>query len=94
MSTNISVKLNVKNIDKARLYVGEKGTYLDATIIMRDEIDQYGNDGMIVQNVTKEEREQGIKGNILGNVKFIKKKVEEQKQQDADRLEVADDLPF
>ena len=73
MATNISVKIDVKKIDKTKLFVGEKGTYLDATIIMRDEPDQYGNSGMVVQNVTKEEREAGIKGVILGNVKWIQK---------------------
>ena len=59
MATNISIKLDVTKIDKAKLYKGDKGTYLDATILMKDEADQYGNIGMIVQNVSKEEREAG-----------------------------------
>lgn len=90
MATNIGVKLDVKKIDKARLYVGEKGVYLDATIIMFDEADKFGNNGMIVQNVTEEERKAGVKGEILGNVRYIQKKQitpEEHK-------EAIDDLPF
>jgi hypothetical protein len=75
-------------IDKKKLYQGGKGTYLDAVIIMRDEPDQYGNIGMIVQGSTKEEREQGIKGAILGNVRYIQKQVQEQPKVDFD------DLPF
>lgn len=71
MAQNISVRLDVSKIDKAKLYKGAKGVYLDAAIIMKDEVDQYGNIGMIVQSVTKEEREQGVKGAILGNVKYI-----------------------
>lgn len=89
MATNISVKLDVSKIDKNKLYKGEKGIYLDATIIMRDEPDQYQNIGMIVQNVSKEEREQGIKGVILGNVRYLQKKAPEQLPQ-----QEFNDLPF
>jgi hypothetical protein len=74
MATNLSIKLDVTKIDKAKLFKGDKGTYLNCTIIMRDDPDQYGCVGMVVQNTTKEEREQGIKGQILGNVKWIEKK--------------------
>lgn len=74
MATNLQLKIDVKKIDKAKLFVGEKGTYLDASIIMNDEPDQYGNCGMIVQNATKEEREAGKKGAILGNAKWMQKK--------------------
>lgn len=88
MATNIIVKLDVMKIDKKKLYQGEKGTYLDAVIIMKDEPDQYGNIGMIVQNSTKEEREQGVKGAILGNVRYIQKQQQEQQKVNFD------DLPF
>ncbi|MCA6513911.1 MAG: hypothetical protein IM569_13735 [Chitinophagaceae bacterium] len=90
MATNISVKLDVKKIDKKRLYIGEKGVYLDATIIMFDEADKYGNNGMIVQNVSEEERKAGVKGEILGNVKFIQKK----QVTPEEHKEITDDLPF
>lgn len=65
----ISARIDVTKIDKARLYKGEKGTYLDIVLIEnRDGPDQYGNDFMVVQQVTKEERAQRIKGNIMGNI--------------------------
>jgi hypothetical protein len=68
----LSLKINVSQIDKARLFVGQKGAYLDATIFVDlSELDQYGNSGMITQDVTKEEKQQGIKGNILGNGKIF-----------------------
>lgn len=64
----IKYKINVKKIDKDRLYVGEKGTYLNGVFLENEEgTDSYGNDGFIVQDVSKEEREQGIKGPIIGN---------------------------
>lgn len=93
MATNISIKLDVKKIDKAKLYVGEKGTYLDATILMKDEPDQYGNIGMIVQNVSKEDREKGIKGAILGNVKYLERQPQQQVVNTAPP-EDTNDLPF
>ena len=37
----------------------------------RCKLDQYGNSGMITQDVTKEEKAQNIKGNILGNCKLF-----------------------
>ena len=68
----LSLKINVSQIDKARLFAGQKGKYLDATIFVDlSELDQYGNSGMITQDVSKEEKQQGIKGNILGNGKVF-----------------------
>jgi hypothetical protein len=84
----IKLKIDVSKIDKAKLYKGAKGTYLDAVLFLKDEVDQYGNHGMIVQSVTKEEREQGVKGAILGNAQlnFAQQPAQEQQQED--------DLPF
>lgn len=87
--TNIALKIDVKKLDKTKLYQGEKGLYLDATIIMKDEPDQYGNIGMIVQNVTKEEREKGVKGAILGNARYLQKTANQAPPQAA-----IDDLGF
>ena len=68
----LSLKINVSQIDKARLFAGQKGTYLDATIFVDlAELDQYGNSGMITQDVSKDEKQQGVKGNILGNGKVF-----------------------
>jgi hypothetical protein len=61
----------VSKIDKSKLFKGEKGTYLDAVVFLNDEKDQYGNNGMITQSVSKEEREKGGKGVILGNAKIV-----------------------
>jgi hypothetical protein len=84
----IKLKIDVSKIDKTKLYKGAKGTYLDAVLFLKDEVDQYGNHGMIVQSVTKEEREQGVKGAILGNAQlnFAQQPTQEQQQDD--------DLPF
>ena len=68
----VSLKIAVNDIDKARLFKGQKNTYLDATVFIDlDQLDQYGNSGMITQDVSKEEKQQGVKGNILGNCKVF-----------------------
>ena len=68
----VSLKIDVTKIDKARLFAGKKGTYLDATIFIDlDEADQYGNHGMITQDVTKAEKDAGERGAILGNGKIF-----------------------
>ena len=78
----VSIKLDVTKIDKQRLFSGQKGTYLDATVFIDiDELDQYGNSGMITQDVSKEEKQNGVKGNILGNVKVFWKDNNSQQQQ-------------
>jgi hypothetical protein len=68
----VSLKISVNDIDKARLFKGAKNTYLDCTVFIDPENpDQYENHGMITQDVSKEERENGVKGNILGNCKVF-----------------------
>lgn len=68
----VQLKIDVTKIDKARLFKGTKGTYLDATVFIDvDQADAYGNNGMITQDVTKDEKNAGVKGNILGNAKIF-----------------------
>ena len=44
----VSLKIDVSKIDKARLFKGQKGIYLDATVFIDlDQLDQYGNSGMV-----------------------------------------------
>jgi hypothetical protein len=40
-------------------------------LFLKEEVDQYGNNGFIVESITKEEREKGLKGTIIGNAKFM-----------------------
>lgn len=86
----ITAKIDVTKIDKARLFKGEKGTYLDIVLIETPN-NEYGNDYMVVQSVSKEEKEAGVKGAILGNGKAIKPKAEALTPVTAADM---DDLPF
>tara|TARA_R110002167_G_scaffold19341_2_gene71512 strand:+ start:4094 stop:4552 length:459 start_codon:yes stop_codon:yes gene_type:complete len=69
----ISLKVDLSKIDMSKIFNGKNGAqYLDMTaFVSLTELDQYDNSGMITQSVKKEEKEQGIKGNILGNSKVF-----------------------
>ena len=68
----VKIKINCSMIEKARLFAGKKGHYLDATVFIDiDQKDQYDNNGMITQDVKKEEKDAGVKGPILGNVQVF-----------------------
>lgn len=78
MQLGVSLKIDVTKIDKEKLFRGQKGTYLDLTVFIDvDNEDQYGNNGMVTQSTSKEDREAGIKGAILGNIKVFMKKTSE-----------------
>jgi hypothetical protein len=91
MKIGVRLSIDVSKIDKSKLYKGEKGTYLSCTaFIDPSNPDQYGNAGMITQDVSKEEKEAGVKGAILGNSKVFWQG--EGKQQAAQPS--LDDIPF
>jgi hypothetical protein len=70
--SKIAVKIDVKKINKDDLYAGKKGTYLDAILIPnKDGASDYGDDGFVVQGVTKEKRDAGERGPIIGNWRFF-----------------------
>jgi hypothetical protein len=70
--SKIAVKIDVKKISKDDLYAGKKGTYLDAILIPnKDGASDYGDDGFVVQGVTKEKRDAGERGPIIGNWRYI-----------------------
>ena len=68
----VSLKINVSQIEKERLFSGAKDKYLDATVFIDlDQVDQYGNNGMITQDISKEEKQKNMQGAILGNAKIF-----------------------
>ena len=67
----ITASLDVLKITKERLFKGKKGTYLNIRLIPSPN-NKYGDDWMVVENVSKAEFDSGTKGNILGNAKIFK----------------------
>jgi hypothetical protein len=70
MAQLISASIDVSKISKDKLIKGDKGTYLNITISINDEVDQYGNQAGIYESQSKEEREAKEKKNYLGNGKI------------------------
>ena len=68
MAKILTLKIDVTKIRKERLYKGEKGTYLTITAKLNDEPDKYGNLGMVLHELTKQEREDKVELPVLGNV--------------------------
>lgn len=74
MSEMLSIKIDVTKILKDRLFRANSGAiYLDATLIPSKE-SRYGDSHFIVQSLTKEERQAGKKGPIIGNAKVVERR--------------------
>ena len=71
MASIIKASINLSEIPKDKIFVGKKGKYLPITITLNDDIDQFGNQGPVVVEQTKEEREAKASKTYLGNVKVV-----------------------
>tara|TARA_Y100000817_G_scaffold230665_1_gene183097 strand:- start:311 stop:643 length:333 start_codon:yes stop_codon:yes gene_type:complete len=69
----LRLNLDVTKIDKTALFRGKKGTYLEISVLMHSDADEYGNHGMAVQGIGKDRREAGERGPILGNGEWVSK---------------------
>jgi hypothetical protein len=70
MAQLISASIDVSKISKDKLIKGAKGNYLNITISINDEVDQYGNQVGIYESQSKDERDAKDKKNYLGNGKI------------------------
>ena len=71
MASIIKASIDLNKIPKDKIYVGKKGKYLPITITINDELDQFGNQGPVVVEQTKEERDAKAPKTYLGNVKVV-----------------------
>ena len=71
MASIIKGSINLNEIPKDKIYVGKKGKYLPITITINDELDQFGNQGPVVVEQSKEERGAKSPKTYLGNVKVV-----------------------
>ena len=71
MASIIKTSINLNAIPKDKIFVGKKGKYLPITITLNDDLDQFGNQGPVVVEQTKEEREAKTPKTYLGNVKVV-----------------------
>ena len=71
MASIIKASIDLTKIPKDKIYQGKKGKYLPITITLNDELDQFGNQGPVVVEQTKEERDAKTAKTYLGNVKVV-----------------------
>jgi len=71
MAGIIKASINLNSIDKSKIIEGKKGKYLPITITINDEPDQFGNQGPVIIDQTKEEREAKVAKTYLGNCKVV-----------------------
>ena len=71
MASIIKASINLNNIPKDKIINGKKGKYLPITITINDEVDQFGNQGPLLVEQSKEEREAKMPKVYLGNVKVV-----------------------
>lgn len=65
-------KIDLRKVDQSKVFKGEKGDYLEIAIIEnKNGPGKFGDTHMIVQGTTKQERENGIRGAIIGNAKEL-----------------------
>ena len=103
MASIIKASIDLNKIPKDKIYVGKKGKYLPITITINDEPDQFGNQGPVVVEQTKDERDAKAAKTYLGNVKIVwtngtnvdtAPRDGEQAPAQAQTAPQADDLPF
>ena len=71
MAGIIKTSINLSAIPKDRIIIGKKGKYLPIAITVNDEPDQFGNQGPVIVDQTKEEREAKTAKTYLGNCKVV-----------------------
>jgi len=104
MASIIKASINLNEIPKHKIIDGKKGKYLPITITINDEVDQFGNQGPVMVEQSKEERESKAAKVYLGNVKVVwtngnnvaaaTNDQQAPKQQAQSFAPQADDLPF
>jgi hypothetical protein len=99
MGTLINASIDLTKVDKTKLV---KGKYLNLTIAVNDNLDNYGNNVSLTIQQSKEERDLKASKTYLGNGKVVytngEVKVAEKQdkplQNTSDKFKDTPDLPF
>lgn len=73
MSNILTVKVDVRKLDKSRFFEGKadanghKPLYADLVLMPRREVGKFGDTHIVKQSLSKEEREKKIEMPIIGN---------------------------
>jgi hypothetical protein len=93
MATLMGLSIDVTKIDKSKL---ANGKYLNLTVSVQDETNQWGQNVSAYHEQSKEEREAKSNRNYLGNGKvfWTDGNVAKAEPKQAEATEETDDLPF
>ena len=106
MASIIATSINLNEIPKDKIIVGKKGKYIPISISVNDEPDQFGNQGPVIVDQSKEERDAKATKTYLGNCRVVwtngtfpepipfEKPVQQAAPAPAATAEVKEDLPF
>ena len=83
----ITGSIDCAKIDKELMFTHADGRKFLDIVLFESREKKFGNDGMIVQGISKEARDAGKKGNILGNYKVREVQRRTADQADAQRNE-------
>ena len=71
MASILATSIDLTKIPKDKIIEGKKGKYLPISITVNDEPDQFGNQGPVVVDQSKEERDAKAPKTYLGNCKVV-----------------------
>jgi hypothetical protein len=71
MGSLISLSVDVSKIDKSKIVAGKKGKYINLTVSVNDDTDQYGRNVSCYHEQTKEQRDAKEQKTFLGNGKVF-----------------------
>jgi|TARA_R100001463_G_scaffold29711_3_gene67601 hypothetical protein len=104
MATILNTSINLSKVPKDKIIEGKKGKYLPVTITINDDVDQFGQQGSLTVQQTKEQRENKEPKVYLGNINVVWTNGQNVEPAPRDNAQfapaaakpepVADDLPF
>ena len=71
MAKIVNFSINLDKIDESKLIKGKKGTYLNLTGSVNDEVNEFGDDFSVYLSQSKEEREAKQKRMYIGNGRVV-----------------------
>lgn len=68
----ISLSIKTYEIDPEHIIIGKNGKIVSVVLFEnKDGRGKYGDDGFAVQGVSKELRDKGVRGKIIGNWRYV-----------------------
>ena len=99
MGATIKAQLKLDLLDKSKIFQGKKHNYYDIIIYVNDET-RFGNNVTIIDKMSKEDSDNGVKKNYIGEGKVVSVKgnvVRAERDDDSQQSQAVaqeDDLPF